>query len=420
MLLGLLLASALERRVGAVRGHMRQRGKGTWELRVFAGRDPMTGRDRYKTKTVKGGKRAAQDALAAFITQVSAGVASGGTFGELVERWFGVASVAKDWSPKTIVETRRIIDKHLGPLWGLRLDKVRTSVIDNYYAALRAHGGRCGHRPVQDHGRDLCGRGAPLSAASVRRTHVVVHAALEQAVAWEWIVTNPASKASPGRVDPAEIKPPTIDEVLALFRAAEQEDLDFAVFLVLAAVTGARRGELCALRWSDLDLDQGTVTFRRVMVLGPDGPVERNKPKTRGSVRKLSLDSGTVAVLRAHRARCADRAKACGVTLPAKAFVFSNDPDGADAWRPDSTSRRFRTLRDAVGLDEEIHLHGLRHFVVTTLLGAGVELPQVAGRVGHGGGGKTTLAVYSHFQARRDREVADLLGRMLRDPSKNG
>ena len=82
---------------------------------------------------------------------------------------------------------------------------------------------------MQDHGRDLCGRGAPLSAASVRRTHVVVHAALEQAVAWEWIVTNPASKASPGRVDPAEIKRPTVDEVLTLFRGAEQEDLDFAV-----------------------------------------------------------------------------------------------------------------------------------------------------------------------------------------------
>ena len=157
--------SVARRSVGAVRGHMRQRGKGTWELRAFAGRDPVTGRDRYKTKTVKGGKRVAEEALAAFITQVGAGVATEATFGELVERWFAVASVAKDWSPKTIAETRRIIDTRLGPLWPLRLDKVRTSVIDNFYAALRTHGGRCGHRPVQDHGRELCERGASLSAA---------------------------------------------------------------------------------------------------------------------------------------------------------------------------------------------------------------------------------------------------------------
>jgi integrase len=410
--------SLARRNVGPVRGHMRQRSKGTWELRAFAGRDPVTGRDRYKTRTVKGGKRAAEEALAAFVTQVGAGVATGNTFGELVERWFAVASVAKDWSPKTILETRRVIDGRLGPLWPLRLDKLRTSVLDDYYAALRAHGGRCGHRPLQAHGRDLCERGAPLSAATVRRTHVIVHAALEQAVAWEWIVVNPASKASPGRVDTPEIKPPTVDEVLALLRAAEKEDLDLAVFLVVAAVTGARRGELCALRWTDVDLEEGTVTIRRVISQGPDGLVERNKPKTRGSLRTLSVDSGTVAVLRAHRARCAERAEACGVTLPANAFLFSHDPEGSAPWRPDSTSRRFAALRDAVGLDQEIHLHGLRHFVVTTLLGAGVELPQVAGRVGHGGGGKTTLAVYSHFQARRDREVAELLGRMLRDPSK--
>ena len=60
----------------------------------------------------------------------------------------------------------------------------------------------------------------------------------------EWLVVNPASKASPGRVDAAEVKPPSVNEVLALFRAAEQVNVDLAVFLVLAAITGARRGEL--------------------------------------------------------------------------------------------------------------------------------------------------------------------------------
>ena len=396
-----------------MRGHVRQRGKGTWELRVFVGRDPMTGRDRYRTKTVKGGKRVAEAALASFVAEVGAGVTSGGTFGELVERWFDVASVAKDWSPKTVLETRRIIDTKLGPLWSLRLDKVRTSVLDTFYASLRSHGGRCGHSPRQDHVRELCAKGGPLATASVCRIHVVVRAALEQAVTWEWLAVNPASKASPGKVDAAEVKPPSVDEVLALFRAAEQVNVDLAVFLVLAAITGARRGELCALRWSDFDRDYSQVTISRVISLGPAGPVERHKPKTRSSVRTVALDRGTGAVLRAHRSRSAERALACGVPLARDAFVFSSQPDGSVSWRPDSTSRRFRHLRQSIGLDEELHLHGLRHFVVTTLLGAGVDLSQVAGRVGHGGGGRTTLAVYSHFQQTRDREVAELLGRIL-------
>ncbi|MDP9402853.1 MAG: tyrosine-type recombinase/integrase [Actinomycetota bacterium] len=151
--------------------------------------------------------------------------------------------------------------------------------------------------------------------------------------------------------------------------------------------------------------------------IGPDGPVERKKPKTRSSRRTISLDSATMAVLASHRTRCAERALACAEPLPPNAYLFSGDVGGLQPWRPDSTSRRFSQLRDAIGLDREIHLHSLRHFVVTTLLGAGVALPQVAGRVGHDGGGHTTLSVYSHFQQARDREVADLLARILERPS---
>ncbi len=75
-------------------------------------------------------------------------------------------------------------------------------------------------------------------------------------------------------------------------------------------------------------------------------------------------------------------------------------------------SLTFRRLGHSVGL-EQVRLHDLRHFVATTLLGAGVDLQTVAGRLGHAGGGRTTLAVYSHFQQATDRDAADLLGKLL-------
>ena len=109
-----------------MRGHIRERGKGTWELRVFLGRDPITRRDRYKTRTFKGGKKEAEKELRALLSTVEAGVVSEGTFGELLERWYLVASTSRDWSPKTVAEHRRIIDKQLGPLSGLALSKLRT------------------------------------------------------------------------------------------------------------------------------------------------------------------------------------------------------------------------------------------------------------------------------------------------------
>jgi integrase len=396
-----------------MRGHIRERGKGTWELRVFLGRDPITRRDRYKTRTFKGGKKEAEKELRALLSTLDAGVVSEGTFGELLERWYLVASTSKDWSPTTVAEHRRIIDKQLAPLKGLALNKLRTPLIDTYYARLRSNGGRCGHEPRQEHKGELCEKGASLSAATVRRVHAVVHSALEQAVAWDLLLFNPAAKASPGRIETPEMRIPTVDEVLHMLKEAEAEDPDLAVFIILAAVTGARRGELCALRWDDIDFEAGSLKISRVIALGKNGPVERHKPKTRASVRTIALDAGTLGVLRAHQIRSAEKARACGEALAPSSFIFTGEADGSEPWRPDSTSRRFRHVRQACGINNEIHLHSLRHFVVTMLLGAGVALPQVAGRVGHSGGGATTLAVYSHFQQAQDQEVADLLGRIL-------
>lgn len=107
-----------------------------------------------------------------------------------------------------------------------------------------------------------------------------------------------------------------------------------------------------------------------------------------------------------------ERALTCGASLSADAFVFSNEADCSVPWRPDFVSLRFRRLRHGLGLDH-VRLHDLRHFVATTLLGAGVDLRTGAGRLGHSGGGRTTVAVYAHFQEAVDREAADLLGRLL-------
>ena len=86
--------------------------------------------------------------MRAFLAEVDRGIITEGTFGELVERWFEVASTTRDWSPKGIAETRRIIDTRLGALSPIALDKLRTPIIDGYYAQLRAHGALVGIDPV--------------------------------------------------------------------------------------------------------------------------------------------------------------------------------------------------------------------------------------------------------------------------------
>ena len=387
-----------------MRGHARERGAGKWELRVFLGRDPLTGRKRYRTKTVTArGRREANRALAAFVAgadRAAPGPDADITFGELVERWTATASVG--WSPSNEVTVRRIVTFYLQPLLGVRIDRLRTADLDRFYAHLRKGGGRGGR---------------PLSVATVRRVHSVVRSALAQAVRWQWLAVNPATAASPGPAMQTALSPPGPEAVAALLERAEADSPDFAVFLVVAAVTGARRGELLALRWTDLDSEAATITIARAICEGVNGPVERPRPKTAGSVRRIALDRTTVGVLVAHRARMAERAVAEGTTLPAKAFVFSHYPDGSVPWRPGFVSLKFRRLRDELGLGQ-LRLHDLRHFVATTLLGAGVDLRTVAGRLGHAGGGRTTLAVYAHFQQASDRGAAELLGDLLARPGQ--
>lgn len=198
-----------------------------------------------------------------------------------------------------------------------------------------------------------------------------------------------------------------------LFALAQQRDPELALFVILAAGTGARRSELLALRWTDLNMDAALLTMGRGLVLGPDGLVEKDT-KTH-AVRRISLDPTTVTQPRAHRVRVDERARLCGVSVRPDGYLFSGDVTGTDTWRPDSTSRAFRRLCGEAGF-KGVRLHDLRHYVATRMLTAGVDVRTVAGRLGHRNAA-TTLNVYAQFVAETDRDAANLLDRMFDDAS---
>lgn len=177
----------------------------------------------------------------------------------------------------------------------------------------------------------------------------------------------------------------------------------------MAAATGARRSEVIALRWSNLDLDRSVLTIARGLVVGPDGVVEKGT-KTH-SIRRIALDAGTVSVLRQHRERAETAASKAGLRVGDGAFMFTRTPDGEMPWFPDSVSRAFRRQCELVGIDNA-RLHDLRHYVATRLLGSGVDVRTVAGRLGHRNAA-TTLNVYSHFLEASDREAANVLAGLL-------
>jgi integrase len=422
---------------------------GRWELRVSVGRDPLMGKYRYKSKVVDANeKRDARRQAIAWEGELSDGRLSGqgGTFGQLCEEW--IKHKTRRWSPATLKEHRRIVDRYLGSLRNVDVARIGTHTLDVLYAELSARGGRCQRRPCAPppcpkHGPRCerkgcrrrpceahegrcaeltpceshpCRHGGPLTTSTVHRIHVVVHAALQQAVAWGWIARNPADHADPGEILEEEIEPPEDVDIIRILAEAESLDPRLALYLLVSAETGARRGAMHALRWTYFDLSSGTLRFPRVIVVGPDGLVERPASRSKRSGRKVALSPYCVAALVAHREKRTELTSAAGAPLPVNAFIFSDDPLGLRPWRPDSTDRRFRQLRSKVEMNA-IRLHDFRHYMATTLLAAGVDPKTVAQR-----GGWTKVATmldrYAHALPASDRAAADAIGGSSRRAAK--
>lgn len=383
-----------------MRGHIRKRGN-SWELRAYAGLDPLTKRPKYETRTFRGTKREAEEALARLVTEVSGGghAAQDTTVGDLIREWFALAR--RELSPSTARGYEWIIKRYIAPaLETVPLARLRPAQLDRFYAQLRDTGG-------QD--------GKPLSAATVRQAHAILRRALQQGMRWGWIATNPAALASPPRVRAPQLAPPQPADVVRLIEEATADDPDLGCFLHAAATTGARRGELCGLRWEDVDFEAAAITISRNVVEGAGSALVEKDTKTHAA-RRIALDPGTAEVLTAQHERMSSRAKACGVRLNRHAHVFSPDPDGARPWAPNDVTKWFIQVRKRAGL-ANVRLHDFRHFAATRLLAAGVPVRTVSGRLGHANAA-TTLGVYAHFVEESDREAAVTLGALL-SPSKS-
>ena len=181
-------------------------------------------------------------------------------------------------------------------------------------------------------------------------------------------------------------------------------------------VTGMRRAELLALRWSDVDLDAGMVTVRRNYVRVNRMSIEKDT-KTH-QMRRLSLDPATVEVLTEHHERYAALCRELAVEPAPSAFLFSYRPEHDRPCDPSGVTHRYARMCKELGIDS--HLHALRHYSATELLSAGVDLRTVAGRLGHGGGGATTLRVYAAWVGESDKRAAGILASRMARPGRAG
>ena len=373
-----------------MRGGLRERSPGIWEVRFEAGRDPLTGRRRQVSRSVKGTKREAQQVLNALVADADAGRLSGSnaSFTQLADEWLTLA--AGDLSPTTLRRYRGLLNKRILPAIGARpIQSIQPNDLDRLYLGL-----------VNETG---------LAPASVRQAHAVIRRAFRQAVRWGWVASNPAMLATPPRASRTKLTPPNPTQVIQLIEQATQLDPAFGRFLHIATSTGARRGEVCALRWCNLDPQLGTLTVEHSIIEIPGGLAEKDT-KTHAS-RRIALDAGTLAVFQAQREDALRLAEQADAHITEASYVFSLEPDGLLPWAPDYVTKRFQTVRESLGF-HSMRLHDLRHFAATRLLAAGVPVRTVSGRLGHANP-STTLTVYAHFLEASDQDAAAVMGDLL-------
>lgn len=370
----------------------RPKGSGRWFYRYSAGPDPVTGRPQRRavTLTAKTKTEAEKEARRILASREDAPNDSTATLSQLLSEWMRFQE-DRGRSPTTLNGYRSLIATHIEPaLGGIKIGKLSVYHLDSLYTSLTKDG---------------------KSPRTIRNVHNVISAALNQAIRWDWITQNVSARTTLPRATSKPLDIPSPEDVQRLISLCQSRNEVVGAFVFLAAVTGCRRGEVAAIRWSSL---RGPTLTIEASAYSSSGHVGVKSTKT-GRSRQIHLADEVVEWLKAWRDSRRKLAIDWGVRLDTDSFIFSGVPDGSRPISLDLVSREVRRAADALALPG-IHLHSLRHLAATELLAAGVSARDTADFLGHADPA-LTLRTYAHPTLDRQRAASEVLSRSLKAPS---
>ena len=375
----------------STQGSIRKDDSGMWFFVV-----DIAGADGKRTQLKRRGfetKKAAQAALTELQADKQRGVfvaprrATLGQF--LLDEWLPARRVAL--RPSTAASYEQLIRNYVLPtIGGFRLQAIDGSTLNRLYSELLTNGRTATRRNA----------GSGLSVKTVRNLHGVLARAFRDGVRWGHLQRNPCDAADPPKGASPEMKVWSADELRAFSSSVASHR--WAGVWSLLATTGMRRGEMLGLRWSDVDLDAGTVTIRSTRVRYGT-TITTSTPKTARGNRTIAIGPATAAALRAwKRQQSADHLLA-GASWADRSGLVVTNIDGSPP-NPEAFSNLFVALVKRAGLPP-IRLHDLRHSYATAALASGVPVKVVSQRIGHADVG-VTLKVYAHVLPGDDEDAA--------------
>lgn len=390
-------------------GHVRKRGD-KWAFWIELPKDPETGKRRQKTRSGFRTKREAQAAMTQLMAQLQAGTfvePTRLTFAAYADQWLEQHS-KRQKSPKTLETYGDFLRLHLKPALGeLRLTQVTALHLDRYYAE-KGESGR----------RD--GKGG-LSAQTLLHHHRLLHLMFEQARRWNLVQQNPVEAAEAPQPVKRKARILTFEQATELWEAAADTRLYMPI--ILGVTMAMRRGEILALKWSDVRLEKdaagnwgGAITVTQSLAQTRGG-VWMKRPKTDDSEGTVALLELTANALVQHRARQAE------ARLRAGRFWHDHDlvcpADDGQPWSPNAFTHAFRDLMARLPELPRVTFHDLRHSHASMLIALGVHMKVISRRLRHSSIG-ITMDLYGHLLPGVDEDAArqanDAFQARLRDP----
>ena len=372
-------------------GSIRKRKDGRWEGFYTASYDPATGKQKIKNvlgKTQAEVKEKLKKAIADS-QRLDMNRSGTHTVKSWVLMWYEVYA-----EPRLRENTKdyylNYINNHIIPELGdIKLDKLTTIQIQKFYNDLQKNGRVQRYQHIQ-----LKNKG--LSIRVVHGIHTLLNNCLEQAVAERLILVNPARGCKLPKMEKREMKVLPEEKIRPYLMEADKRGLLAPFYLELT--TGLRRGELLALLWTDLDVENRTISITK-QVTRTKGELVVSQPKTQHSIRTLIVPQQAVDLLIQEHS-----------LHPNNPYLFPSPTTGT-MYSPETVARiHKRILRDA-GL-EDCRFHDLRHTFATVALQNGVDIKTLSGMLGHYSSG-FTLDTYTHVTRKMQDEAAEKMGQFM-------
>ena len=371
-------------------GSIRKRKDGRWEGRYTAGHDPETGKTIYKnvlgktqTEVKEKLKRAIEDSAKLDMSKVGQY-----TVGQWMDVWFENYAKIKV-RPSSHQTYRGYIENHIKPNIGsIPLNKLTSLELQKLYKKLLGNG------RVERIESKKQPKG--LSAKTVRNINQIISSALNLAIEQKLILTNPADACALPKLERREMKTLPAEQLTSFLREAKESGVFEMYYIELA--TGLRRGELLGLKWSDIDLEHGSLRVQR-QIARIDGEIVEGPLKTKNAYRTLPLSADAIDVLKKQKKKCGN-----------SQYVFPSPTGGPIS--PDSVLHMLHRVLKRAGLPK-VRFHDLRHTFATLALQNGVDIKTVSGMLGHFSAG-FTLDTYAHVTTTAQKEAANTMGGVLR------